>query len=129
MFNVSLKINNDQLIEVQSVMEKFFIEFKEFTVHTHDKKAPVFWSNFDHFRMKAALKIMAKSMENPSKKYSFSINVNSWNGFELFWFFIELENIEVSPYLSAIVYDLKEQVQKQVSLKAAFMPKKSNLLN
>ena len=118
MFNVSLKVSNDNLVEIQNVMEVCWEAYQKHLREFDPHEWYIYWSNFQNFRLKVANKLFSKQTTDPSKEYRLSINVNSWKAFKDFWQYLQGRKILFNPYHEAVMYDLSEQANKQLALKS-----------
>ncbi len=119
MFNVSLKVDRNILVDFQSVCENFYMEYYDHLYNAKDPRWYITWSNFEAFRLKLATTIIKKSTTPADKKFSFSININLYKEFvEFMGWAVDHKNAKFSPYLEAVFREHYEKVLKELTSRA-----------
>ncbi len=128
MFNVSLKVDNNILTELNNLCEEFCFEYADYLKSDDPDEWIVKWDNFESFRFKIS-KTLHKKKYDRSKSYTMSENINHWIAFREFWnWILETHNVTNSPYLDVLYRKLKLQVEHQLSQRSSLI-KSNNLIN
>ncbi len=129
MFNVSLKISNADLIEINNLMQNLLPSYTDYLFEKSEKDKEVKYSNIRHFSIKVASVLFNHEHLPSNKLYSFSFNINCWIGFREFYFWASVHhNIDNNPHFSTLYRELKTQADLQIQIKSGVSNLNSGLM-